>query len=118
MPLPIGAKISLGGVERTLRFTTPALVRAQGQLGGDGLARTLASIGSVSYRHISVMVWAGLLHEGDPATATLEKVEELIEPPLEDVINAIMEALQPWIPRRTKPAAEGGDAEKKSSTSS
>lgn len=116
MPLPIGAKISLGGVERTLRFTTPALVRAQGQLGGDPLVRVLASIGNVSYRHISVMVWAGLLHEEN--ALPLEKVEELIEPPLEDVITAIMNALQPWIPRRSKAADKGADVEKKSSTSS
>jgi hypothetical protein len=117
MPPLVGAQIKLGGVERTLRFTTPALVRAQGQLGGSPLGETMAAVGRVSMRHITVMVWAGLLHE-DKALK-LEAVEELIEPPLEEVIGPILEALQPWIPRaRAKGADESAAVEKKSSTSS
>lgn len=105
MPPKTGAKLRLGGKIRTLRYTAPALGRAQDEMGGQTLVQAVASLGQVSIRAITVMVWAGLLHD-DP-DLSVEDAAELIEPPLRPAIDAIMEALGPWISDAEDEDAEG-----------
>lgn len=95
MPPFEGAKVQLGGLQRTLRYTSRSLARAEDELGGVPLASIVASVGMVSIRHVSVMVWAGRLFE-DP-DLSLEDVYDLIEPPLAPLIAAITEGLGPWM---------------------
>lgn len=113
MPPLIGAKIQLGGVERTLRFTAPALVKVQSQLGGTPLGDTMGFVARASMRHITVLLWGGLLHE--TPELKLEDAEALVEPPIKDLVSAIVSALDPWLARGP---VVGEDAEKKSSTPS
>lgn len=95
MPPPIGAKLSLGETVRTLRFTWPALQWAADQLGGATLMRIVTHIGQLDTRTITVMVCAALRHEDKPPD--LAETGALIQPPLSAVIDALLEALTPWI---------------------
>lgn len=106
MPPKTGAKLRLGGKIRTLRYTAPALGLAQDELDGQPLAQIVASLAQVSIRAITAMVWAGLLHE-DP-DLTVGEAAELIEPPLMSAVDAIIEALDPWIASEERAA---GNAE-------
>lgn len=95
MPPSTGAKLTLGGEVRTLRFTFPALEWARDQLGGANLARIVYDVGQLDVKAIKVMVCAALRHEEKPPS--LEDVGAMIEPPLTTVINALTDALSPWI---------------------
>lgn len=95
MPPLVGAQIDLGGKRRTLRYTQPSLRRLQEECGGEPLMETLRKTGQFSAKAISALVWAGLLHEDK--RLTIEAVDELIEPPIKPLLDAVMEALRPWI---------------------
>lgn len=102
MPPKTGVKIKLGGRTRTLRYTTPALNRMEDERG-EPLTRTLVAAGQYSTRAITALVWAGLLHE-EPALEIAD-VEQIIDPPVNPVLSAVMKALEPWVKDK------GGDAE-------
>ena len=72
---------------------------------GEALSLTISKAGAISFEATTALLWAGLLHEdGD---LTLDQVADWIEPPLADVLNPCVEALQPWIETKTEPAPEG-----------
>lgn len=95
MPPKIGANVRLGGKTRTLRYTAPALMRVQEELDGANLQETVAEVGGISFRHIAVMVWGGLLHSNPDLT--IGEAAEMVEPPIQRLVAAIMDALGPWI---------------------
>ncbi|HSH44731.1 MAG TPA: hypothetical protein VK966_02690 [Longimicrobiales bacterium] len=95
MPPTTGGKVKLGGKRRTLRFTFEALEKAADVRDGEPLVHTMDAVGALSFPAIKVMVWAGLLHE-EPALV-LDDVAGMIEPPLKPVIDALIEALEPWV---------------------
>jgi hypothetical protein len=95
-----GAKVELGGKRRTLRYTMPALNRLENERRGEGVADTLTAAAQLHTSAITALIWAGLLHE-DP---TLEPsgAAELIEPPFEAILDAITQALTPWLKANTE----------------
>lgn len=95
MPPSTGATVLLGDEQVTLRYTAPALRKIQSKLGGASLQETVSGLSDVSIEHILVMVWGGLLHESPDLR--IEQVVDQLEPPLHTAIEAIMEALDPWI---------------------
>jgi hypothetical protein len=95
MPPATGVKIELGGKVRTLRYTMPALERLEDDRRGETVAETLTKAAQLSARAIAALVWAGLLHE-EPKLER-DAVGSLIEPPFEPTLEAITEALRPWL---------------------
>jgi hypothetical protein len=99
--------ITLGGEKRALRFTNRALVAIEDETG-----KTMAEIGTRatlgSFRAISVMLWAALLHE--QPKLTVDQVIDMIElPELENIAGSLNTALEAAL---GKPAKEtkGGKA--------
>ena len=101
MPPSTGAVVRLGGRSRTIRYTPRALLAAQRELGtrdrpqGPGFGEILVEVAVVSVHPLSVILWAGLLHE-DPDLKVDDVVDQL-EPPIEPLINGIAEGLKPWM---------------------
>lgn len=124
MPPSTGAAVRLGGRTRTIRYTPRSLLAAQRELAtndrpeGPGVGEILVEVAGVSVRHLSVMLWAGLLHEdGD---LTVDAVLDELEPPIEPLINGIAEGLKPWMQLEKAGAVEQSEevaaAEKKGPT--
>lgn len=95
MPPTTGVKIDLGGKQKTLRFTGPSLERLQDERGGETLLETLTKAGQLDMKAVSALVWAGLLHADDSLTRGAVVAE--LEPPLLPLVNAVVEALKPWM---------------------
>lgn len=62
MPPSTGVQVTLGGRQRTLRYTMRALDRLETQTGlAQSQIQTRVNVGSV--RYVIWLIWAGLLHE-------------------------------------------------------
>lgn len=94
MPPKTGVKVKLGGKQVTLRFTAPAFVRLENARGGEPLSDTLMKAQRFSMGAIAALVWAGQLHEDEPLS--LDEVTNLIEPPVDKLIEGFGKALEPW----------------------
>lgn len=111
MPPTNGVEIKLGGAVRKLRYTAPILERVE-MILEEPIGQTLVHFERVSFRRISVLLWAALQHEGGKAEGEedypdLETVRGWIEPPIRDTALKIEEALQPWLPAPEQ-AKKGG----------
>lgn len=95
MPPTSGATLELGGKQRTIRYTMPALNKLEAERRGESVAETLQHAASLQASAITALVWAGLLHD-DPKV-TMGQAAGLIEPPFEPILNAITEGLRPWL---------------------
>ena len=108
MPPRTGVKAKLGGKQRTIRYTAHSLSKLEDHRNGEALTRTLYRAGQVSIGSIGALVWAGLLH--DEPELTVEEATQMIEPPLPPLIDALMEALEPWTAGGEEDAEGNGQA--------
>lgn len=95
MPPNNGPKIKLGGKVKTLRYTQPALMRLEDERGGEALSETLQRAAAMSSKALTALVWAGRLYQ-EPEL-TIEEAAAQIGPPFMPALDAIVEALKPWI---------------------
>jgi hypothetical protein len=95
MPPTNGTKVKLAGKQRTLRYTQPALEKLEDERNGEPLGVTIQQAGRLSAKAITALLWAGLQHE-EPAPA-IDDVRHLIVPPYRPIVDAVVEALTPWI---------------------
>ena len=95
MPPTEGVPVSFGGREYTLRYTWPALRKLQNERNGEGLGQTLMKASQIAPDAITALVWAGLLHEH--RDMKIGDVYDLIEPPLPELVNKCVKALEPWM---------------------
>lgn len=101
MPPRIGARLTMGGRDYTLRYTAHALAKLE-ERRREPLSETLITAGRFSVTAAADLVWAGLLHE-EPAPS-VEQVLHRLEPPVKPILDAVMEALKPWIAQEEEAA--------------
>lgn len=95
MPPTTGVKIKLGPKQYTLRYTQPALEKLEGHRGGEALLDTFERAAKFQASAIAALIWAGLLHAEPELTP--EATSARIEPPYKPLIEAMIEALKPWL---------------------
>jgi hypothetical protein len=110
MPPAAGPSLSLGGKQRTLRYTARSLNAAEAEMEGTPWLQILLDSGRGSMRALTVMLWAALLHESPEIT--LEEAADFIEPPIAPFAMAVAEAISPW----TSSPKKGARAARRSTT--
>lgn len=101
-----GTRVKLGGAVRTLRFTNRALVAIEDELGLT-LIEAGAAVQRGSLKAISALAWAGRLH-GEPALTLDEVLDQIDLRRLEEIGDAIGQALETALGKAT---AEGAGTE-------
>lgn len=101
MPPRTGVQLVMGGRGYTLRYTAYALAKLE-ERRREPLSETLMAAGRFSITAAADLVWAGLIHD-EPAPS-VEQVLDLIEPPVKPILDAVMEALKPWIAQEEEAA--------------